>query len=328
MQTVADVQAKLAKGARLILAGDKSLLQQLPSGCWIGGTISYFSTRQGALFSQELIHVTELPDWVSDINIRTYDTGDINQVYSDAPEHGFTFIIVPAQSQVHFTFALNAPTFANFAKKPLIGWISGTRLDESHSDQPYVFNGETKEQIGNRAIVMHVHLPPDKIADIGIINIFEQGDGDDICFPESGFSSKYALINGVETLFSDYLRQQGLDTRLPLVSDYYGTMISTAFRERPGADGEVRFYNAVFDFLTYRHAKPVTSYQTHFQQKISHGPGIQSIFSCNCILNQLYAGLEGRQVDGVHGPATFGEIAYQTLNQTIVYLRLIDLRHS
>lgn len=328
MQTVAEVQTRLAKGARLILAADKRLLQQLPEGCWIGGTIPYFSTRQGALCTQEQIHVTELPDWVTDIHVRAYDSGDIDQIYNDAPAHGFTFIIIPAQSQAHFTFALNAPTFANFAKKPLIGWISGTRLDEWYSDQPYVFNGETKEQIDNRAIVMHVHLPPDKIADIGIINIFEQGDGDAICFPESGFSSKYAIINGVETLFSDYLRQQELDTRLPLVSDYYGTMISTAFRERPGVDGEVRFYNAVFDFLTYRHSIPVTSYQTHFQQKISYGPGTQSLFSCNCILNQLYAGLDGTQVEGVHGPATFGEIAYQTLNQTVVYLRLIDLCHT
>jgi hypothetical protein len=55
------------------------------------------------------------------------------------------------------------------------------------------------------------------------------------------------------------------------------------------------------------------------------GLGHQIIFSCNCILNYLYSGLKGKKTAGITGPATFGEIAYQLLNQTMVYLRIIDL---
>ena len=45
-------------------------------------------------------------------------------------------------------------------------------------------------------------------------------------------------------------------------------------------------------------------------------------FSCNCVLNYLYAGLEGKKTGEFNGPATFGEIAYQLLNQTLVYLTI------
>ena len=34
-------------------------------------------------------------------------------------------------------------------------------------------------------------------------------------------------------------------------------------------------------------------------------------------------GLEGRRLPGMHGPTTFGEIGYQLLNQTLVYLSLV-----
>jgi hypothetical protein len=44
------------------------------------------------------------------------------------------------------------------------------------------------------------------------------------------------------------------------------------------------------------------------------------VFACNCILNFLYSGLEGKITEGMYGPITFGEIAFQLLNQTLVYL--------
>ncbi len=47
-------------------------------------------------------------------------------------------------------------------------------------------------------------------------------------------------------------------------------------------------------------------------------------FACNCVLNFLYGKLEGAQA-GLPGPFTFGEIAYQLLNQTMVYCDVIDV---
>ena len=47
---------------------------------------------------------------------------------------------------------------------------------------------------------------------------------------------------------------------------------------------------------------------------------ISPAFSCNCILNYLYGNLEGQQSIPIGGPATFGEIAYVLLNQTMVFM--------
>jgi hypothetical protein len=35
--------------------------------------------------------------------------------------------------------------------------------------------------------------------------------------------------------------------------------------------------------------------------------------------------LEGKKVGAITGPTTFGEVAYQLLNQTMVYLKITDL---
>ena len=325
MHSIEEVRLKLAGGQRLLLAGDESLLRKIPAGNWIGGTIPYFMTRAGGLTTKERIYVTEIPDYILDIEIKHYDAQTISQVYTDAPEHGFSFIIIPAKSPTHFSFALNVPTYEGFAMRPLIGWISGIHLNEWERETPKVFNGSTAEAIEDGAIVMHARLPANKVADIGILNMFEQGDGDRIKFIESGFSAKQAYINGVKMDFASYLRQKQLDKRLPLVADYYGAMLNTAFQDESGPDGEVQFYNAVFSFLEYKHAKPIQNYNDLFTRKITTGLDIQSIFSCNCILNYIYSGLEGKQSNCAPGPSTFGEIAYQTLNQTMVYLRIIDL---
>lgn len=323
--TRAEVRRRISQGQRLLLAGDEGLLRDLPAGNWIGGTIPYFMMRGRGLTTRELICVTTLPDYVAEIEIKGYGARTISQVNNDAPENGFSFIIIPAKSRTHFCFALNAPNFAGFATRPLIGWIAGLHLDDWAAATPKVFNGSNGEAIEEGAIVMHARLPANKIADIGTLSMFEQGDGDRITFAESGFSAKHVSINGRKTDFGDYLRRQRLDKRLPLVTDYYGAMINTAFQEEIGPDGEIQFYNSVFSFLEYRHAKPIRNYTEHFMNKISIGLGQQSIFSCNCILHYLHADLEGRQTDCAPGPMTFGEIAYQTLNQTMVYLRIIDL---
>lgn len=55
---------------------------------------------------------------------------------------------------------------------------------------------------------------------------------------------------------------------------------------------------------------------------------MQPAFSCNCILNFLYGGLEGERALPIGGPATFGEIAYVLLNQTLVYMEIDDHRSA
>ena len=49
------------------------------------------------------------------------------------------------------------------------------------------------------------------------------------------------------------------------------------------------------------------------------------VLSCNCILNHLCSELEGKKTGEITGPVTFGEVAYQLFNQTMVYLTVSDL---
>lgn len=282
-------------------------------------------TSVGGMTTKELIFVTELPDYILELEAKYYDTETISQVYTDAPENGFSVIIIPAKSRTHFSFALNVPNYEAFATRPLIGWISGIHLDEWAQGTPKIFNGLSTEVFEDGAIVMHARLPANKVAEIGALNMFEQGDGDRIRFPESGFSAKEAYVNDVKVNFGEYLQQNQLDKRLPLVANYFGAMLNTAFQEEIRPDGGVQFYNAVFSFLEYKHAKPIPNYADQFKRKITSGLGIQPIFSCNCILNYIYSDLERKQIGCAPGPTTFGEIAYQTLNQTMAYLRIIDL---
>ena len=112
-----------------------------------------------------------------------------------------------------------------------------------------------------------------------------------------------------------------VDTRLPLVADYCGAMINVSIKGVDAAAKRVDFYAPVFPGVEYRIAAPVGDYVNGFQAALPKlDTGIT--FSCNCILNFLYSNLEGKRTASITGPITFGEIGYQLLNQTLVYLTI------
>jgi hypothetical protein len=324
MYELMEVKNMIARGQNLLLAGDENLLAQLPAGNWIGGSIPYFMTDQGGLSTRDQIYVTELPATVARVSIKTYTAETLKQVYVDAAKNGFSVIILPASSKSHLEFALNAANYENFAVRPLIGWISGVHLNDLGKVTPKVFVGPTQARLEDGAAVMHVTLPNSQVANIDILNIFEQGDGDTITFPGDGFSAREAYVNGVATNFADYVTQQHLDTRLPLVADYYGAMVNVSFQAVDAAHQEVQFYAPVFAGLTYKLARPISNYVQQFTSRMPTQSGRQIAFSCNCILNYLYSELEGKRTGTITGPITFGEVAYQLLNQTMVYVTISD----
>lgn len=208
----------------------------------------------------------------------------------------------------------------------MIGWISGIHLDNLGKVTPKVFDGSTGIVHEQDAIVMHVTIPQGKSVDVGIVNIFEQGEGDTLTFGTDGFSCTEVMDNGVKENFADYITRNKLDIRLPLVADYYGALINISFQEVEPS-GEVKFYTPVFTGIRYKHAKPIHDYAASFDKQL-HKSDVREqniAFSCNCILNYLYSGLEGNRTDPFVGPATFGEIAYQLLNHTLVYLLAQDI---
>ena len=314
----------LSQHKSLILAGDESVLSILPKGNWIGGSIPYFIGENGGEFTREKIYVTEIPDYAVTADIKYYDDDTISNIYKDAPTNGFSFIIIPAFSSTHLKFALNAPSFENFASSPLIGWIAGYDLKDS-SGSAKIFSGFEHKTYNNGAIVFNVKLPISKTVDIEIINIFDQGNDDVITFAEDGFFAKKAFINGDEVNFADYLVNNKIDTKHPLVADMYGAKINTSFQSIDEENKIVNFYAPVFNGIEYKIGNPIGNYVQEFLNLMPHHLENGIYFSCNCILNYLYAGLEGIKTGAATGPITFGEIAYQLLNQTMTYMTIEDI---
>jgi hypothetical protein len=119
---------------------------------------------------------------------------------------------------------------------------------------------------------------------------------------------------------AEYLVEKKIDTRLPLVANYSGAMINTSFQDVDKTRKKVSFYAPVFRGVEYKVAAPVADYVTAFESHLPRSASDTIAFSCNCILNYLYSNLEGKRTGNVTGPITFGEIAYQLLNQTLAYV--------
>ncbi len=324
MHSVDEVRDLIQSGKALLLAGDEAQLSKLPKGNWIGGTIPYFIGDEGGVCSRELIHVTMLPDAVLAVSIDRYDENTISTVYTDGTDAGFSLIIIPSSSATHLAFALNAPTYPSFGVKPLVGWISGVHLSELGVATPKVFDGRSCEALANAAMVLRAKLAPGRLADVGIVNIFERGEGSTIKFEADGFSVTEAVIDGKKRPLAAWLKEEALDTRYPLVADYMGTQVNVSFQAVNDESGEVTFYAPVFAGVEYRAARPVGDYVAEFNQRVPEVNVEHMAFACNCILNYLYSELEGKKTGRITGPATFGEVAYQLLNQTLVYLVIVD----
>lgn len=318
------VSAMIKAKNNLILAGDEGVLSKLPQGNWIGGTIPYFVGDDGGEFSQEKIYVTQLPSDLTNVDIKVYDEDNIDQIYLETPDNGLTFVIMPAESQIHQYFALNAPMFDGFASSPLIGWVSGVFLQELGTVSPKVFLGKESAGLENSAVVMSISLPNSIYANIGIINLFEEGGGDTMFFPEDGFVVKDVIIKKKSVNFAEYLLKNNIDIKSPLVADVHGVKINTSFQQVNETEGTVNLYAPVFRGIAYKLAKPVDNYVENFHSVLPKDLGDNVLFSCNCILNYLYSELQGKKPGNLTGPVTFGEIAYQLLNQTLVYVTLED----
>jgi hypothetical protein len=319
--TVEKVKELLAQGKSLILAGDESLLRALPRGTWIGGTIPYFMTGEGGRTSHEHIFVCEVPAIATGAHVTIYDEASIPKVFVDSPYPGYTILILPAFTPLHQCFALDSPLYEQQFFKVVAGWIAGTSVQEIGQKTPKVFAGTTGEVLEDKGVAMHVALPSTLLARIGIVNIFEPSDGEEIQFPESGFQARECIVAGKRENVVDYLTRTGVDLRLPLVSDMFGTKVNVSIQSLDLTGRVVKFFAPVFKDVGYRPAKPVSDYSARFLSAIP-AKDEAPVFSCNCVLNYLYGQLEGRTTGTLQGPMTFGEIAYQLLNQTLVQITL------
>lgn len=305
----------------LIIAGDEALLKQLPHGNWIGGSIPYFMTENGGVTSHDKLSVTLLTDDFEMVSIKQYSKELLKNIPDDYPENGLSFIIIPGDSASHFEYSENCSTWKGFYNSPIVGWISGIDLKDIGLKKPIVINGTTGETEEESAIVMHLSLKSNKYCQINNINLFSQGNGDVITFPETGTEIKECFVNGEKMLFSKYLHGKKISGDIPLVANYHGAFINVSFKSI--SSQEVFMYAPVFKGVQYKMASEVLNYEQRFVTELQKMK-VKPLFTCNCILNYVFAHLEGKKIGDLVGPITFGEIAYILLNQTMVYVTVQD----
>ena len=318
-----DAAALIAKGTPLSIAGPEAELDKLPKGNWIGGTIPYFMLPDGgAVVRQGKVFVTEISG-AGNVRFASYGPAELEKISGNCPENGLSIAIIPAGSEAHQNFAKDAANYPDAFLKPTVGWIAGVHLSELGRVKPLVYAGFNGSKSADQAVVAYVELPADKLASVEIVNLFEPGDGDLLQFPQTGFTVKDCLVNGKTMNFAEYVRSKGLEHgKLPLVGDYTGARINASL-QNVGAAGEVvSLYAPVFSDIQYHFARPVPDYAAAFKTRLADQQAAGLLMSCNCILNFLFGELEGKSIGGVAGPVTFGEIAYQLLNQTMVTVRV------
>ena len=318
MMTAAEAAERIESGAVLMISGVEEVLATLPRGRWIGGTSVYFVTECGGQEDRDHVFVTELTS-AEDARCRYLSADDLPALTEDRFDNGVSLILIPGMSRAHAEFALKGARYSGLFEQPLMGWISGVHVEEIGTKTPKIVDGSTGEMHDDGAVLLHVRLKTGRVADLDIVNLFEQDAASPtITFPESGFTACRAIVDGEDVDFADYVTRTGLDTKFPLVADYAGAMITVSFQNVDAEVGRVDFYAPVVGGLKYRLAKLPGRYADLFATRVQGDGG--SELSCNCILNYIYGELEGRTTGSYTGPATFGEIAYILLNQTLVRL--------
>lgn len=320
-----EVNALIEKGRILLLAGAEELLRRLNPGVWIGGSTVNFIGTEGGVTDRDHIFATDLTDVIQSARVVRYSEKTLSDISADYQDDGFSVLIVPGLSSIHSTFAHDVQGYPGIFHSPLIGWISGVDLSEIGSKRPTVFAG-SGEALVDEAVAMHVLLKPAFAANIDMVNVFTQGDGPTIAFDENGWSTgSQCHIDGESMRLSDYIVGEKIDTRLPLVGIFGTAMINVSIRSVNKDSRTVDFYAPVFKGVQYRFAKPVEDYTAAFDRYLTSREKVTSAYSCNCILNFVYADLKGKRTGDFTGPITFGEIAYILMNQTLVYLRISEI---
>lgn len=318
LDAVADM---IRAGACLSLAGRKAALDALPAGQWIAGTSPYFMTVEGGrIISDAEVFVTDLGS-IGAVSIATYAADELERISGDAPDHGIALAVMPAGSTCHTAFAENASSFPMAFMRPTVGWIAGYDLTEPGA-AAFVYDGRTGKAHADRVAVAHIAFADEAAPMIEIVNIFAPDGGDVIRFEETGFAPEWCVVDGARHRFADYVLARGRAAGdLPLVGDFGGAKVNASIKTVDAASGKVELYAPVFPGVDYAFAAPVDDYAQDLRSALAAHPFDGAVWSCNCILNFLFGKLEGVAIGGLAGPVTFGEIAYQLLNQTLVVVR-------
>lgn len=311
----------IEEGKILSIAADEQLLNQLPAGNWISGTIPYFMDIDGGKFNKELLFVDDLTDFVNEYKIVSYNPQTIQNVANDAYDNGFSILIIPAGSQTLTEYSIKVPYFKKIYEKPIIGFVAGIDLNKIGIDTAKTVFGPSKT-ISDNAVAIHVKLPDKKIANIEIINLNTINQNSVVIeVPQDSFTQGDCLIDGKPANLYDFVVQNNY-TR-PFVADYDGAVINRDIMTKDEKTRTITLYSPMFKGIKYRLANPIDDYYLKFTQMLEKVETSNVAYSTICVSYYGLAKLENRKLK-MTGPFTFGEIGYHLLNQTLVFLKIIE----
>ncbi len=323
LYSIQEAERFILNGQKMVITGDENALDKLPEGNWIGGTIPYFMDIDKGKENREMVFIDDQSDLAIDFNIKAYNIENQANLASEGFENGYSIIIIPSNSKSLFDFSLNSFSYPDMFQNPVFGYISGTHLDDLGHKKAKIYNGQTKEKFDDGIIALNIKLPDNKVGRIEIANIFEQDDlSDEITFPKSGFTQDTCFVNGIEKNFADYLKEINHDLRFPLIVNQNGALINKSLQSIDEQNRVVNFYAPVFKHEVYRLAKKLDNYGDHFATILPDN--LKTNFACNCILNYLYGDFSKQKFNLTYA-TTFGEIGYQLLNQTLIYLAIDEI---
>ncbi|GHV10801.1 hypothetical protein AGMMS49938_00420 [Fibrobacterales bacterium] len=320
----------IRSGGSFSFIGDERALAKLPKGNWVGGTTCYFTIDGKSVEERDKVFVIDYPAVAKLEKISLYKGETVSNVTNDAPENGFTILFMPAGSGASLHYSQFAPTYPGLFLKPIAGWITGMYLPDwnpasTHKDKlPKTFNGLTGESDTDSAIAMHFSLPQGKFAIVKTINPFvARKDSPVIRFEgNNSLIVRDAFVDGKKVNLPKYILENKVDFRFPIQANYSGTLINVSLP--PEIQGEeMLLHQAVFSDMDYRFTEVAPEFKD--SQKSCANNVIDPkkfIAGCSCILNHLSFNTNGGALCGIDGPLTFGEICYQIVGNTSVYLEM------
>lgn len=311
----------IQQGKKMVLSGDEQLLALLPKGNWIGGTTPYFIGEEGGICTHDRIFVDDFTDIAIDFKTCTFTPDTIHQITSMGYDNGIILLILPYAKPILLDFAVNSLSYPDIFKNPLLGFVAGVDIENLGHIDAKTFNGVNGEKSTENGVALFVKIPDHQIARVEIINIFNQDPGgDEITFIKDGFTQSDCLINGRNGNIYEYLIDQKFDRRLPIIANYAGAFINRDIQTMDGDTRSVRFFAPVFKGDKYKVAIPIDNYQKTFVERIPTQTD-DVIYSCNCVSNYINGKLDGKKLH-LKGAMVYGEIAYQLLNMTQIYLAI------
>ncbi len=316
-----EVSSIINSGTPIMVAGGADMMRRLPRGNWIGGTTPFILGSADNAQTRDSLFINVMPPEAKLKSIQRYGMGGLHMLPEDVPDNGFTLVIMPTGTLVHQAFAKEAPHYPGIYSKTLSGWVSGSKSGH-FSGRPQVFYGPRGHCMDDEVVAMHMELPENLVASVEMINVFEPEERPIIRFPNDGFITTHATIDGESVNFAEYLTARKANLDYPLLADYCGARINVSIKQYDVASGQVSFYGPLFRNVDYRFAKPVTDMKQKLMNFLPKD-GTRPVFSCICVSNYMQGMLQDFPSSNFDGPVAYGEIAHLLLNQTMTYLRIV-----